>query len=249
MNAVYHNKIACQSTFSLKDEIKRSPFRTLDCTYFALKLYASKLTLVAYDLYCELSFLALITKKKIIISASEMMPRLGITRQHAFHAAKNNLLQLSLIKYTDNGYNSCNVYQVVKKPESSDCFYKVPFAIWNWLLRLLLQKIITRIERHVFVWLFHKWTITGYEDNFNYSPSECGVDLFLTKRTYQRAFSKLEKLEILKRTSSNTRNTYCSGELYVEKNLKYTVRKGQIRIEICDDTKNLLNNLKLLQKI
>ena len=224
---VYQKTITCQDVFTLKNHLINAPYRSIIISYASL-IYATKpISLAAYDLYIELKFLIdKSAKKELQLTAAELMKLAGFTRRNTFFKAKNELLEARLItSIIPKGHNEIPIYTLRFNADWCEKFYQIPWPVWNWLGRMLINKTMNRNQRHLYIYLYTLWKISGANENFHYNPWEFKEDFHLSQRTAANTFKKLEQLGLLlKRRASSNQNTPVTATLCVVSGLHYTKR-------------------------
>ena len=242
----YHKPITCQDVFSLKSDLISASYRNIKLTFYDLTYATERVSLAAYDLYTELQFILEQNQTKSIeATVCQLMRRTGFTRKNTFHKAKNELLETNLItSSTKKGYDTPCEYTVKFNPDWAESFIQVPWAIWNWLWRLLSHKKITRIQRHMYIFLYHTWIMSAAQPSFFYSPLSFRGDFGLKKTNCKESFSKLEALGLLARLNQTKGSKDVKASLFVESGLHYSARYQVAKILTSDSIILKLQDLK-----
>jgi len=246
MNALYNTKIPSQAAYENKDKISCCAYLTLNTSYRGLKLGSGIRTISAYDLYIELLCLFHKHKKQAFdISAKELMYRASFSRPNTFHEAKNILVTAKAVEYKNHGYTSANTYTHVKH-FNADRLCKIPWPIWNWLGSLVLKKIITRHERHMYIQLYNRWEITGREKTILFSMHHMAGEFFKSPSRYRASLTKLQILGLLEYASSSNQKNLSEAMVHIPLHLKFGRRRGsQVELDPASQLKTteMLNNL------
>ena len=244
----YTNFCGCQDAYTQKNLLKTTGYRAVPVSYLELRLEGYTLSLAAYDLYIQLySMYIQVNRKKFPAYSRSLMFLCNFRRAHAYHAAKNELIEQKLITLTHaRAHNTAAIFKVKVKITGA---YIVPHAIWHWLSYSMRQKTIKRAARALYLTLYNQFVIQQYSKDVLYSNSSCAVDINVTERTLRNLITSLVKAQYLDVESSKNQYQLSKYRIKLPENIDLPCRDGTPRpvLSLVDSHGRLKEIIKRLQ--